>query len=85
MNDDIGQFGLAVWQGLARVQEMMTEQNEQLILAKNLLAEQHEIINTLTEETEKLAEENHELKSNPLAMLTKSLQIATGREVNLSL
>lgn len=64
---------------------MMTEQNEQLILAKNLLAEQHEIINTLTEETEKLAEENYELKSNPLAMLTKSLQIATGREVNLSL
>lgn len=85
MNDDIGQFWLTVWQWLARVQEMMTEQNEQLILAKNLLTEQHEIINTLTEENEKLAEENYELKSNPLAMLTKSLQIATGREVNLSL
>ena len=84
MNDDIWQFWLAVWQWLARVQEMMTEQNEQLILAKNLLAEQHEIIGELTAENGKLSKENHHLKSNPIALLAKWLELATGREVQLS-
>lgn len=92
MNDDIGQFWLAVWQWLARVQEMMTEQNEQLILAKNLLAEQHELINTLTQENAQTAienhnlkKENHHLKSNPIALMAKWLELATGREVQLSI
>ena len=87
--DDLGQFALAVWQGIKQIQERMEaaeeEYQEKINTVTNLLKEQHDIIGELTEENQKLSKENYELKDDPASMLMQSLKLAIGREVQLSL
>ena len=87
--DDLGQFALAVWQGIKQIQERMEaaeeEYQEKINTVTNLLKEQHDIIGELTEENQRLTKENYELKDDPASMLMQSLKLATGREVQLSL
>lgn len=85
---DIGKLGVKFYQAMSRIAEKVKEQEnyiEHLEKGKQLLAEQHEIINTLTEENQRLTKENYELKDDPASMLMQSLKLATGREVQLSL
>lgn len=77
--DDLGQFALAVWQGIKQIQERMEaaeeEYQEKINTVTNLLKEQHDIIGELTEENMKLNSQE------PTERIMQALQELTGQKL----